>query len=352
VAGASDTAIARELNAEKIPAAMGGPWHAVSVGRIRRNRTYLGEVPHNGQQHTGQHEALIDKRTFKAAQFTVRKPRRGRPTQGRYLLTALEAPQLVRRGAGPQDGRPVLLYGDVVNGQRTYRLAKRCDMPGYAIDVSEPAGQAFPSRIDAAALERAVVEPLLRAADNGVAGLLLELEGRSADLQEGVRRELLALGQRSERCRREVARRERLIDKALEAGLAEEIQRYKGELATWRGELASLAGQRTDLERRLKSKAKTNIRATLTTKVNIIAELIRLDEREMLREFLGALIERISLRADGDRLHADVYLAPLAPEFRGEIQRRREALLCYTISLPRNRRDQIHTCTPPPRRRT
>lgn len=78
----SGLAIAKELNAKSITTKSwttrdgkyreGKPWNASLVYRMLSNRTYLGETVHKGESFPGEHEAIVSKTQWDAAQAMIR----------------------------------------------------------------------------------------------------------------------------------------------------------------------------------------------------------------------------------------------------------------------------------------
>lgn len=68
VAGRSLNAVARDLNAENIPTPSGYEWRGGNLGHLLQHRAYIGEVEYRGEVYPGEHEAIIDRETFNAAQ--------------------------------------------------------------------------------------------------------------------------------------------------------------------------------------------------------------------------------------------------------------------------------------------
>jgi hypothetical protein len=88
IAGKSLTAIARELQRDRVATARGGRWRTSTIGGILGNPVYIGKIEHGGEVLPGQHEAIIDGETWKraAALLSGRTTRRGRPPKGSHLF--------------------------------------------------------------------------------------------------------------------------------------------------------------------------------------------------------------------------------------------------------------------------
>jgi site-specific DNA recombinase len=91
--------VARDLNARGVLSKAwmtkkgrlrkGETWNHARVYRLITNRKYLGEVPHKGKFYPGEHEAIIDRRTFDAAQAIIRENSKVRGAQTRAETPAL-----------------------------------------------------------------------------------------------------------------------------------------------------------------------------------------------------------------------------------------------------------------------
>lgn len=89
-AGQSTTAIARHLEADRVPTMKGtGVWRQSTVNGIVKNLVYVGKVPYRGGYLPGHHEPIVDATTAaKVAALIAARPQanRGRPTKGNHLF--------------------------------------------------------------------------------------------------------------------------------------------------------------------------------------------------------------------------------------------------------------------------
>ena len=88
VAGKPQTDIARDLQSEGVPTVGGGKWLPSTVRNILHNPSYIGKVRSNGEVFPGQHEPIIEAKTWQqaAALFTATPERRGRHPKGQHLF--------------------------------------------------------------------------------------------------------------------------------------------------------------------------------------------------------------------------------------------------------------------------
>ena len=68
----SPTTIVRELEADGIVGTCGNPMDKAYINRILNNRLYIGEVEYEGAVYPGEHEAIIDRRTWDLAHQFLR----------------------------------------------------------------------------------------------------------------------------------------------------------------------------------------------------------------------------------------------------------------------------------------
>ena len=65
--------IAFELNQDEIPFSTGGLWRRDTVYRILNNYTYAGKVFYEGQVYQGEHEEIIDRKTWELTQAILKE---------------------------------------------------------------------------------------------------------------------------------------------------------------------------------------------------------------------------------------------------------------------------------------
>jgi hypothetical protein len=89
IAGRSQRAIARALNAEGVPSASGKPWTQPTIAVILANPLYAGQIRHAGETYDGAHEPILDREVWDAAeairQSKIRR-KAGRHPRGAHLM--------------------------------------------------------------------------------------------------------------------------------------------------------------------------------------------------------------------------------------------------------------------------
>lgn len=88
VAGKPQTHIARDLQGEGVPTVGGGKWLPSTIRSILTNPAYIGKVRLNGEVFPGQHEPIIEAKTWQQAAdlFAAAPERRGRHPKGQHLF--------------------------------------------------------------------------------------------------------------------------------------------------------------------------------------------------------------------------------------------------------------------------
>ena len=67
----------------------GKPWHKMSVHRVLTNRKYVGEVTHRGHVYPGEHEAIVNRRTWDRVQALLATNGHARACETRRKTAAL-----------------------------------------------------------------------------------------------------------------------------------------------------------------------------------------------------------------------------------------------------------------------
>jgi len=127
----------------------GGLWTKGTVHRLLSNRKYIGEITHHGQVYPGEHEAIIDRRTWDQVQAIFRENNRLRGNSARCRTPAI-LKGLLR--CGHCDGAFGITYSN--KSGRNYRYY-HCVKSTNSGDVSCP----IPN-VPAAEIESAVVSQL------------------------------------------------------------------------------------------------------------------------------------------------------------------------------------------------
>ncbi|MEZ5985638.1 MAG: recombinase family protein [Hyphomonas sp.] len=85
----SATLVVREFRKEGLLTRAGKPFSKSFIYRALNNRTYLGQVEHNGQIHDGQHKAIISERIWDEAHLILAESPRKRAANTRAKTPAL-----------------------------------------------------------------------------------------------------------------------------------------------------------------------------------------------------------------------------------------------------------------------
>ena len=123
------------------------PFSRGHLYKILSNPIYAGKIVHNDKQHDGQHEAIIDRKTFAAVQAQLAANNR----QHRTRVRAKE-PNLLAGLLFDSNGKPLTSSHTVKNGKR-YR---------YYVGTRIEQGKPKPWRLPAHEIESAVVGELQR----------------------------------------------------------------------------------------------------------------------------------------------------------------------------------------------
>jgi DNA invertase Pin-like site-specific DNA recombinase len=90
-AGKSQSAIARELEADRVPTVDGGRWHQGTISNIARNPVYKGFILHEGELIEAKHAPVVDPGLWDEVNALLAKKvrssgGRGRPPAGKHLF--------------------------------------------------------------------------------------------------------------------------------------------------------------------------------------------------------------------------------------------------------------------------
>jgi hypothetical protein len=91
IAGVSQRALARSLNADRIPTVNGKAWLQATLGRLLANPIYRGQIRHAGQVYDGAHEAIITADLWDQQPRSARTPPAARVAAGRRARTCSPA---------------------------------------------------------------------------------------------------------------------------------------------------------------------------------------------------------------------------------------------------------------------
>jgi site-specific DNA recombinase len=262
----------------------GAPWNKAYVHWTLSNRRYLGEVVHQGQAYPGEHEAIIDRRTWDRAHAILGENRRYRATQTRKKTAAI-LKGILQCGAC---GVPMAPAYTTRRGKRyQYYVCHAASKNGHDTCPvkSVPAGQ----------IEGAVFEYLrsLFADPETVARTFRATQARAEEERRGLEKGRDALQRRLADLRKAIGRLVRAADSKAEGALSAELRRLNEEHAEAEHLLHSaedaLSRQREDLP------TEQDVAAALKTIDPLWAELFPAEKERIVR----LLVESVTVRPDG-----------------------------------------------------
>ena len=139
LAGRSAGAIARDLEAERVPTATGGKWHGATITEVARNPVYVGRLRRGEEVVEGEHEAVVDVDLWRKVQVLLdaraeASKGRGRPTVGRHLFRkgmlrcGMCGGSMVPRTTRPGKSRPGRSISETYNCYNRLRDTSSCSM--------------------------------------------------------------------------------------------------------------------------------------------------------------------------------------------------------------------------------
>jgi Recombinase/ATP-grasp N-terminal domain len=145
IAGMSQMALAKALNADGVPTVKGSAWCQASVRRVLANPLYMGWLRHDGEVYRGEHEAIVSEELWRHAEARRAATARtqggggGRWPKGPHLLTKGAPPlRQLRPRDDPADRRRAAM--SAVMGERALTL--RLSEPTLAAEqIAERARQ-------------------------------------------------------------------------------------------------------------------------------------------------------------------------------------------------------------------
>jgi len=285
--------VARELNREghrtKAWTARGGKqrggalWNKAYVHWTLTNRRYVGEVMHQGQAYPGEHEAIVDRRTWDRVHAILDENRPYRASQTRRKTAAI-LKGILRCGAC---GTPMAPTYTTRRGRRyQYYVCHAASKNGHDTCPvkSVPAGQ----------IEGAVFEYLrsLFADPEMVARTFRATQAQAVEERETLAREKAALEKRLANLRKAIGRLVRAADGKAEGAISDELRRLNEEHAEAEERLREVAdalGRQGDLP------TEQDVAAALKTIDPLWAELFPAEKERLVR----LLVESVTVRPDG-----------------------------------------------------
>jgi len=305
--------VARELNREghrtkawtaRSGSRRGGAlWNKTYVHWTLSNRRYLGEVVHQDQSYSGEHEAIIDRRTWDRVHAILGENRRYRAAQTRKKTAAI-LKGILRCGAC---GTPMAPAYTTRRGKRyQYYVCHAASKNGHDTCPvkSVPAGQ----------IEGAVFEYLrsLFADPETVALTYRAMQGQAEEGRRGLKKERDALKQRLGDLRKAIGRLVRAADGTVEGAISEELRRLNEEHA----EAEHLLHSAEDALGRQQEGVPTeqDVAVALKTIDPLWAELFPAEKERIVR----LLVDSVTVRPDGLTVRLrPMGLVALASEVQG-----------------------------------
>jgi site-specific DNA recombinase len=276
--GAGVRRIAFDFNADGVKPPRAAAWDGSTISNVLRNPAYIGCVRMNGDVFAGEHESIVDERTWNEAQ-QLRESRRkqhgggvGRNPAGRHLLTK----GLLRCGLCGGAMRP-----------RTYRHR---DLSVYLCTTRDAQGGS--GRCSMRPIERALVDEVLLEHFEEVS---LDLDATRAQLTAGVERALAEAA-----ARREAAEREVMLANGRIARVRRAFQDGKLDADDWREQRVELEAEQAAAEGELARCVQREREVVESARaLDAEAELVR-----RLAELREAVAGRIVGSGDIDALRA------------------------------------------------
>jgi len=262
----------------------GAPWNKAYVHWTLSNRRYLGEVVHQGQAYGGEHEAIIDRRTWDRVHAILGENRRYRATQTRKKTAAI-LKGILRCGAC---GTPMAPAYTTRRGKRyQYYVCHAASKNGHDTCPvkSVPAGQ----------VEGIVFEYLrsLFADPEMVARTFRATQAGAEEEWRGLVKERETIQSRLADLRKAIGRLVRAADGKAYGALSAELRRLNEEHAAAEEQLRkaedSLARQGDDLP------TEQDVAAALSTIDPLWVELFPAEKERIVR----LLVESVTVRPDG-----------------------------------------------------
>lgn len=285
--------VAHELNAKglcmkawtsrKGRAMGGGTWLKTDVHHVLTNRRYIGEVIHKGESFTGEHEAIIDRKTWDRVQGILSKNRRYRANQTRKTTAAL-LKGILRCGCCDAAMAPT--YTVRRGKQYQYYLCHAAGKKGHAsCDIKS---------VSAGQIEGAVFTYLknIFADPEMVARTFRATRAQTTEQHDVARREKATVEKRLADLRKGIGRLVRTTDGKAEGALSQELRAMNDEYAQAEERLRELAvegGTQDDLP------SEQDVADALRTIEPLWEELFPAEKERIVR----LLVETVTVRPDG-----------------------------------------------------
>jgi len=285
--------VAHELNAKgyrmkawtskKGRAMGGGTWLKTDVHHLLTNRRYIGLVVYKDESFPGEHEAIIDRRTWDRVQGILAKNRTYRANQTRKTTTAI-LKGILRCGCC--DAAMVPTY--TMRGGRRYHY--------YLCHAAAKQGHASceVKSVAAGQIEGAVFTYLkdIFADPEMVARTFRATRQQTAEQRESAKREKAAVQKRLADLRKAIGRLVRITDGKAEGALSAELRALNDEYAEAEKRLAELAAQG---DGQVDMPGEQHVSEALRTIEPLWEELFPAEKERIAR----LLVETVTVRPDG-----------------------------------------------------
>jgi site-specific DNA recombinase len=262
----------------------GAPWNKSYVHWTLTNRRYVGEVMHQGQAYPGEHEAIIDRRTWDRVHALLSENRRYRATQTRKKTAAI-LKGILRCGSC---GKPM------APAQTTARRGRRYQY--YVCHAASKNGHdTCPVKsVPAREIEGAVFDYLrtLFADPEMVARTFRATEAQAAEGRRTLAREKAAIEKRLDDLRKTIGRLVRTTGGQAEGALADQLRQLNEEYAEAERQLREVEVQ-TDGQSG--QPTERDVAAALRTIDPLWKELFPAEKERVVR----LLVESVTVRPDG-----------------------------------------------------
>lgn len=285
--------LAHELNAQGFPMKSwtsrkgkpqgGGTWLKTDVHHVLTNRRYIGLVVHKGEYFTGEHEAIIDRKTWDRVQAILEKNRTYRANHTRNKTPAL-LKGILRCGCC--DAAMVPSYTTRRGKRYHYYL---CHAAGKAGHDSCPVKSVAAGQIEGAVftyMKDIFADPEM------VARTFRATRAQRAEEREAVGREKAATEKRLAELRKSIGRLARAADGKAEGAMSAELRAMNDEYAQAENRLAELAtegGIQDDLP------SERDVAEALRTIEPLWEELFPAEKERIVR----LLVAIVTVRPDG-----------------------------------------------------
>lgn len=301
--GMSIPSIAKQFNAEHIPAPDGGDWSIQTMRQLIANHFYIGEIHLLGEVFRAKHDCLIPLATWEAAQLPRSMPSQtGKPSEFVYLLSNVVTDLWVVTHPPELAGKPVPMYAKycIGRGGKKYYYYYRADKlkacGGIKAAPDHLEAEAMRSSVSARDLEYIVIEELIKHLRDPE--YYRDLKAIAADSVRRISSEYAACEKEVVKAEKEKAKLGEMLTKEwMDTGVMPTYGNERYEALD--KELATLQKQLGELKRESALLARQQTELTTESRsVNMIEELWRRGMRRELKLLMRELIKEVLVRHD------------------------------------------------------